>query len=211
MRIAEHPLVPVLLLAVALGSGCRAPEPQEAHAIHGRIILPYDHAWREDPQLTFRLAIMVKGDNGRDIEDFFAGVPHAPEATTIVGTGPRRQAVPSIFPQDLEHIGDDFLAACDTREELPPDKRLYRNLACFYEAFPKHQLGDFEITFQEFAEGRYTLEGMPEGVAFIWIQTPFDGNRITQFPLMLRFPDLDTRSEPFDIRCEDLWVVFHSL
>lgn len=211
MRACKYLRTFFLLIVVLLCLGCQAPTHHGVHDIHGRIVLPYDHAWRKDPQLTFRLAIMVKSDDGRDVEDFFAGIALAPEANTIVGTGSRRQPVPNIFPQDVENIDDNFLAACATTEELPPHERMYRNLACFYEAFPEHQLGGFELTFQEFAEGRYTLEGMPEGIAFIWIQTSFDGNRITQFPLVLRFPDRDARAEPFDIRCDELRVLFHTL
>jgi len=211
MRASNNLIAVVLLLPVVLLAGCQTQGSPAVPAIEGRIVLPYDHAWRENPNLTFRLAIMVKASDGNDIEDFFADTPVHPDASRIVGTGSVRQTVPRLFHKEVKELDADFFEACAAPEKLPPYDRMYRNIECFYHAFPEYRQGDFELTFQEFHDGRYRLEGMPDGIAIVWIQTLFDGNRVTQLPLVVRFPDASERALPFDIECDETRVLFHTL
>jgi len=83
-------------------------------------------------------------------------------------------------------------------------------LALFHRDFPDLVDKKFSLTFKTFKRPTYYIEDVPEGMAYVWFQRHFDGNRITQFPIAV-----DLKPEMGAVNRLDITVkgtlLFHTL
>jgi hypothetical protein len=170
-----------LLLAASL-PGCGSAPP----AVEGKAVLRYDDGFTG----TFRMAVVIDAEDGDDRPDFFGFLPDAPDDKRIVGTGDTRLCVPRLWKHDPG--------------PTPATGQ-------FKTAFPDLREGDFRLTFKEFRGGRYRLPNPPAGTAYLWFQTGFDGNRITQYPLAVRIPRTEGRTIEMDTVTGEWHTLFHTL
>lgn len=133
--------------------------PKDTKFIVGSAIINFDETPVSNPQ-WFRLGLMIYPDEGEPITDFFR---------------------PYLRTRHEDRTGVDpytVMTVPVMHPENPADS--------FKEHFPDHVNGKFELTFRDFARPAYYLTNPPKGTAYVWIQTSFDGHRITQLPLVVR-------------------------
>ncbi len=163
--------------------------PQDGNLVVGRLDIQFDDT--QGPDSSFRMAVMIKRHDGSTIPDLFHDIPLPKKRVTSVGGGNIRRSVPRIHNHDAT-VG-------------------FQTVDRFAQDFPNRLDTDFPLTFKEFQGDAYFLENAPEGRYYIWFQTPFDGNRVFQYPLMLELRPKNGEIYRHDIVIEDLRQHFHTL
>lgn len=164
---------------------------RDANSIIGLVALDYDENFGPVNR-PFRMALMIDPDDGEPITNFFEGIPVKPGEHPIVGEGNTWFRVPRLDSANIKYS---------------------KSVQLFADHFPDWLDRNFQLTFKEFKGHAYYLENVPKGLAFIWFQTGFDGNRVTQFPLAVRLdpnPKALTRLD-LHIRRTHEELPFHTL
>ncbi len=114
--------------------------------------------------------MMMKTSEGALYTDFFGGLYIPPGSPTgsksPVGAGNAVLPIPMPLSSMIEY--------------LPA-------LASFARDFPEYMDTEFTLTFKECYGNRVEIGPVPPGLAYIWIQTAMDGNRVTQLPFTFKF------------------------
>lgn len=169
----------------------RSPLKEGGNLVVGHAPLQYDVDFNCETD-KFRMAIMFVAKDGRRVRDFFSGLSDLASVgdAVFVGRGNARHAVPKMWASHKESHND---------------------VRVFAEAFPDFIERDFDLTFKEFSGCAYYLRDVPVGRAFIWIQTVFDGNRVTQYPIVIDFSPEPGTINRVDIQSGDFSKRFHTL
>lgn len=192
------------VVTVLCMAACASPKDDGLYTITGRIDLPYDRTCC-GPDSVFRMALMVVPADGERIEDYFYGlpVPTNPRASREVKPGNRRIPAVTLRSSMVEGL-PAFLERFPDFPDLP-------GLRAFAEDFPEFMDHEFELTYKSFEGDSFTLENAPIGRYYIWLQTPFDGNRYFHAPVMREPTSSWGRRLRMDIRVEDWREVFFHL
>lgn len=185
----------------------RSDALQDSSLVVGTVALDYYNRFYDscgEEAAIFRLALMICCADGSKVTDFFQGVPLTRSAhPQIVGCGNASLRVPRLYTSTL--------ACGDPSKQTPPfwERFWYDSSKRFAESFPEFMDKDFTLTFKEFRGHAYYLRDVPAGTAFVWFQTDFDGNRVTQFPLFVELKPERGRVVRLDLRagaevCGDL-------
>ena len=153
----------------------------------------YDEGARE-----FRIGVKHLTKNGTKIDDFFSDLEYVADlennCCTMVGYGNAELPVPKLLSWHLDNN---------------------KATTAFASTFPELIDKDFHLTFKEFSGNAYYLRDVPAGTAFIWIQTAFDGNRVTQYPMVVELrpePGKAIRQDIISVTGRDAMLeLFHDL
>jgi len=190
------------IVFLALGvAACASPPDDGLYTITGRIDLPYDNTCCGEGSV-FRMALMVVTEDGERIENYFHGepVPTNPRASREVRAGNRRIPAVPLRASSLE----GWPAILERHEDFP-DAPGFR---AFAQDFPAFMDREFDLTYKSFEGDTFTLEKAPLGRYYIWLQTPFDGNRYYHLPVMREPVVVRGSRARMDIRVEDWREVF---
>lgn len=179
-----------LIVLMGAGLGCAAKTPC---TIEGSLQLTYDDALKK-PDDKFRMALIIVPEKGFPILDFFKGIPTPGDK--MVGNGNAFLPVPKLSKVNLKPI---------------PNFPVPEALEAFNADFPELMEKDFSLTFKEFSNHRYLLENPPRGKAYVWLQTGFDGNRVTQCPFLIKLEPKKHGSVRLDITLDDWTKLFFFL
>ncbi len=183
-QAARNALIFVAALSLAAAViGCHA---DVLPRLEGTIILPEDDSFGK-PDQYYRMAVMIRTEDGRKISDFFTGA--STPGGENVGSG---NAVLRIHYDDA------------TANDTSP-------LGMFTRDFPNNDKNGLSLTFLEFKGNRYSIRNIPYGTAYIWLQTGRDGNRVTQVPIVVPITRDLARTGTLDIDIKnprDLYFVF---
>lgn len=179
---------------------------KDSNLIVGKIRLCFESPTRSFR--TFRMALMIYTQDGKRIPDFFQGILAG--NSPMVGDGNAVVPVPRIW-RDLTGGAAERMA-CRVQS---PGRGSWATtdmaLVSLAADFPGFVDRDFQLTFREFNSATYFLQNVPRGRAYVWFQTSFDGNRVTQFPIMLKLDAEQGAVNRLDISIEDFRAVFHTL
>ncbi len=182
--------------------------PEGTNLIVGALDFEFD-----DLSKGFRLALMIRTEDDQRITDFFKGIPAGD--SPIVGRGNARRPIPRVTSSTIEFATTSHQ---DANSESHPSlstvcARYIREsgLLHFAKDFPEYVDKDFGLTFKEFKGSAYYLKDVPSGIAYVWLQTPFDGNRVTHYPIALDLKPETQAVNRLDIRIESFAQVFGDL
>lgn len=153
--------------------------PADESLIVGRFVVNFEESPVENPVPFFRIAIMIVRVDGELVRDYFQGIPIPEGSSGIVGTGNHARRIPKLRPY---HV-DSYMHG------MPNP----------LEHFPELAEGNVTLTFKEFRQPSYYLKNSPKGTAYLWLQTQFDGNRVTHFPIVLDLESIPGQVTRLDI------------
>ena len=159
------------------------PFLNRSNNLTGTVSLDYDsHLGALPPQ--FRMAIMIVTEDKKKIPDFFKGIPVESNGDqTKMGKGNAVLSIPKIPPLPFSDEETYQKWVQQHPQWLTQENaELYK----FWTLFPEYINRDFSLTFKEFTGQTYFLHDVPRGTAFIWFQSTFDGNRVTQLPFVMK-------------------------
>jgi len=132
--------------------------PDDTSLVVGKAMINFNESPVENPRI-FRLGIIVVGDDGEVVRDFFAGIPRKVIRENKIVEWNEKKTVFNVY----------------SNTEFP---KLYEHLPELFEDY-------FELTFKEFRQPAYYLLNPPVGTAYIWVESATDRQTTTQIPLVM--------------------------
>ncbi len=182
--------------------------PEGTNLIVGALALEFN-----DLSKGFRMALMIRAEDDQRVTDFFKGIPAGD--SPIVGKGNARLKIPRVTSQTVDFAArshDPSADASKSNSRAVIARHMSEGgLLPFAKDFPEYVDKDFSLTFKEFKGSAYYLQDVPNGRAYVWLQTPFDGNRITHYPIALDLNPKTRAVNRLDIRIDNYGQVFGDL
>lgn len=195
----KSPQLPATLKEIISNSGADLVIPPDgldpdSNIIVGKVNLSYGQS-PATPTQQFRMALIILKDDGTIIRDYFEGIDIPDASNAITGTGNYLQKIPKIRASSFKRLPkkDVWRPSEEERYEI------CEALSVLGLFLPEIVDRDYQLTFKQFEGNSYYLEDVPSGHGFVWFQSNFDINRVTQYPKPIELKPQDGQIVRLDI------------